>query len=127
MKRVWLLGATLLSSMALGGCPLYPDEPAYCDYDSDCGSGFFCNGYGECVPDGKNDVECTTPSQCGVNETCGADRQCHPGDCSFVGCPAGYSCVRDGSQRFSCEDTLNGSAGSSSGGATAGGTSWRRL
>ncbi|MEZ4373157.1 MAG: hypothetical protein R3B07_20205 [Polyangiaceae bacterium] len=50
MKRVWLLGATLLSSMALGGCPLYPDEPAYCDYNSDCGSGFVCNGYGECIP-----------------------------------------------------------------------------
>lgn len=120
MKRLWLLGATVLTSFTLGGCPLYPDE-AQCSYNSDCSDGYVCDyPSGACVLPERT-AECTNPNQCGVNESCGADLRCHPGDCSFVGCPAGFSCIRSG-MRFSCEDTLSGSGGSGAAGGSAGAT-----
>jgi len=71
------LGASLLG-LALSSCALYDDT-----WSEGC--------ILECEPVPSDG--CTRPLDCAPNETCGDDAQCHPGNCNYWGCVAGYSCA----------------------------------
>jgi hypothetical protein len=108
MKKVVVVGATLVLALVLPGCPIYPQESDVCYSDNDCEAGALCDeSAGICVvpigPTGTGGMDsgtfCVAPEDCSVNETCSASGICTIGDCSFpgVGCVAGYSCgVADG-------------------------------
>ena len=106
MKRLSLLGFGLLASV-LAGCPIFSG-------DGQQGSVPICETR-DCQ------ASCTQPADCPPNETCGIDGACHPGDCTFSGCPSGFACVVDPTtQTASCEGSTTGAGGSttSTGGST---------
>jgi hypothetical protein len=80
MNRL-LLGMMIVGgAAALGGCPIYPDQPSYqvcgeCCTSADCNTGFECSSEGQCVP--APDFDASTGGECGV---------CAPGTvCSLSG------------------------------------------
>lgn len=92
----------VLAGFATQACPMFSGEPG-CWYDGDCAPGFLCDRRdGTCFPEPVVQFEsCTEPADCRVGETCSPDALCVPGDCTFSGCIAGFSCdVIDG--RWSC-------------------------
>lgn len=94
MKRALSWSATLLATLALAGCPIYPDDGSGCYSDSDCGHGYVCDyPSGMCMRT-DHGRECTSPSECAFGYTCGSDYRCHSGSCYQRNgdCVAGYSC-----------------------------------
>jgi hypothetical protein len=106
MKRLALLGLTGVLMPLVAGCPIYDDDdqlscnPAV----QNCSGGL----------GGAGAQGCTKPSDCAANETCGSDNQCHPGNCTFWGCPDGYDCTVGDDLTAAC--TPAGSGGSGTGG-----------
>ncbi|HEY3237858.1 MAG TPA: hypothetical protein VGJ84_24275 [Polyangiaceae bacterium] len=93
MKRVVSWAAIILTALAMGGCPVFPDSSG-CFSDRDCAPGYSCNlATGACLS-GTGYGYCTQPSACGVNETCDKTGTCRLGDCSVanIGCVSGYTC-----------------------------------
>jgi hypothetical protein len=78
MKRL-LLGMVILGGAALlGGCPIFPDgqesPPLAASCPSNCGYGYTCDPYGECVPVGSSTYDASVESECGYcppGTTCG--------------------------------------------------------
>jgi hypothetical protein len=131
MKRLSVLGFLGVLASVLAGCPIYDDHDAAPS----------CYGGGCSQPDTPTTSAttsnpggaCSSPSSCGTNETCGQDGQCHPGDCTFWGCVAGYSCEVDqnlgatcvpgGGQGGAGQGGSTPQGGSSAGGSSQGGAS----
>jgi hypothetical protein len=125
MKRFALLVCSLAVALMVPGCPIY-DEEEGCSRDSDCPTGYSCDGLtGLCSP--NSTLVCSVPSECAPSETCGRDGLCHAGDCSWpaIGCIVGYQCSSaTGVFRCVAGSGSSGSAGgqgSESSGGGAGG------
>jgi hypothetical protein len=123
MKRLFSFVVFGLGALALGGCPIYPDQsdhrvcsettcyecptqyissdctPDHCDRNSDCPVGYSCGADRTCVRGGA--TGCTGPADCPTGQTCGADRACHSSDCSINGCVSPYICKLSGG-KFAC-------------------------
>jgi hypothetical protein len=117
MKQLSVLGFLGALTTVLAGCPIYDDHassPEPCAYGN-------CWGSGTTTTSSSTSAGwCSGPSGCGVNETCGQDAQCHPGDCTFWGCVAGYTCEVDQDLGASCV-AGGGQGGQAQGGAGPGG------
>jgi hypothetical protein len=117
MKRLSVLGLIGALATLLAGCPIYDDKGGdYGSYGGCADNGGPCMGGGPATSSGNPGGTCSDPSGCGANETCGQDGQCHPGDCTFWGCAAGYRCAIDANHGASCVP------GTGSGGAGQGGS-----
>jgi hypothetical protein len=130
MKRL-LLGGLLLGGVAvLSGCPIFPDNSTYrngcsneCCSDSDCGYGFYCSGYGQCV-EPQDDASSGTGSLCGycpANTVCtlrnGLPQCAVPGggdDAGYYGWDASVS--EDGGQEDAIAPTADGGPDAGDGG-----------
>ena len=140
MRRFVSLATLLVASAMLAGCPIYPVDSCYSSYD--CPNGYTCDSYlGQCVaepggddddapskppptptPPDRND-ECSTPADCEQGETCGEKGFCLPGDCTFWGCIAGYSCLETPEGKaFTCVEDGTGSGGQGGAGGGSGAT-----
>jgi len=102
------------SNGACYDCPsdYYSDEcvPYQCSSGYDCPSGYACqNNY--CVSGGGS---CGSDFDCPSGQACGTDRQCHSGDCTTNGCPAGSTCTLSGGKA----QCVNADAGPADSGPT---------
>jgi hypothetical protein len=120
--RAWSLALVLLcAGLVLPGCPVFPENG--CLSDGDCAQGFACEARtGLCVPSERPARVCSAPSHCGFNETCSLRGICVPGDCTFSGCVAGYTCDRD-SGVWQCIASSSGVGGAGGGGGGMSGSS----
>jgi hypothetical protein len=104
MKRIFWMTLLGLGAVALGGCPIYPDNGShrYCDYTgcyscpdntySDSCVGWQCNGDSDC-PQGYS---CNADNVCSSGGDGGVfTPDASPGCASNANCPSGQSCGAD--------------------------------
>ena len=94
-----LLGVTIVGAAGvLLGCPVYSDAGGYRICNSygcfDCPDPFLSNACIQlsCGPGMYCGGACSAAAPCPGGSVCGQDGACHQGDCSSLGCPAGYVC-----------------------------------
>lgn len=125
MRRFSRLGIAASLSLALAGCPIYSGSD---DSAQRCGDGSYAFDDDDCVSPSTgastttswgSSWGCDGPMDCAVNETCASDNQCHPGDCTFYQCSAGYVCVIDAGSKATCQP--GGSTGAGGHGGAGGG------
>ena len=101
----------LFAGITTQACPMFSDD-AGCWYDGDCAPGFLCDRRnGTCFREPMVEPDsCSEPADCRVGETCSPDALCVPGDCTFSGCIAGWTCdVIDG--RWGCRSETSAAGG----------------